>query len=248
MSGLPRPYGKSLAVIFVKCETRRSGSPWFAWTSPTARVPVPGQPRVASEKDPTPNNSWSVIAYIAPALLSLVALVQLWSAHNRDLTPWKGGGFGMFSSIDRPKCRVLTAQLVTPRGSIPIRLDLISGSSHVFDVAIASPSEARMRELVRDLERRVWVEESLPIAQTQLTRAKDCASIAFGGHSTLSSGLPVLTRHAVEKKSRPAGQGGTTTGDLIANPRVKVEVLRLRFDSHSRALSLNRLSSRESGR
>jgi hypothetical protein len=37
----------------------------------------------------------------APAfLLALVAVVQIVLARTADLTPWKGGGFGMFSTLD----------------------------------------------------------------------------------------------------------------------------------------------------
>lgn len=37
---------------------------------------------------------------IPPLLLVLVALAQIALAHTADLTPWKGGGFGMFATLD----------------------------------------------------------------------------------------------------------------------------------------------------
>jgi hypothetical protein len=37
---------------------------------------------------------------IPPALLVIVALHQIYLAKNYQLSPWKGGGFGMFSSTD----------------------------------------------------------------------------------------------------------------------------------------------------
>ncbi|MBJ80950.1 MAG: hypothetical protein CMH60_06500 [Myxococcales bacterium] len=36
-----------------------------------------------------------------PAVLVLVALLQISLAEGQDLTPWKGGGFGMFSRISK---------------------------------------------------------------------------------------------------------------------------------------------------
>ena len=37
----------------------------------------------------------------APALLlALVAVCQIVLAKTADLTPWKGGGFGMFATLD----------------------------------------------------------------------------------------------------------------------------------------------------
>jgi hypothetical protein len=34
------------------------------------------------------------------ALLCLIAAAQMILAHTADLSPWKGGGFGMFASVD----------------------------------------------------------------------------------------------------------------------------------------------------
>ena len=39
-------------------------------------------------------------ATIPPALLALVACVQIGLARFTPLTPWKGGGFGMFATAD----------------------------------------------------------------------------------------------------------------------------------------------------
>ncbi len=43
--------------------------------------------------------------YFVPFLLCLVALTQIYLVYNRNLTPWKGGGFGMFATIDRMERR-----------------------------------------------------------------------------------------------------------------------------------------------
>ena len=46
----------------------------------------------------------------APALLlAVVAVCQLGLAKTADLTPWKGGGFGMFSTLDHGAYRRLEA-------------------------------------------------------------------------------------------------------------------------------------------
>ncbi|MEM8598280.1 MAG: hypothetical protein AAGF99_00025 [Bacteroidota bacterium] len=54
--------------------------------------------------------------YAVPALLVLIAGWQIYRAHMQYLTPWKGGGFGMFSTVDGPTNRVLRTYLVTPEG------------------------------------------------------------------------------------------------------------------------------------
>lgn len=60
--------------------------------------------------------SQSLLYFIAPGVLVLVACVQMTLVATHHLTPWKGGGFGMFSTFDRPSTRVLRVWLVTPRG------------------------------------------------------------------------------------------------------------------------------------
>ena len=46
-------------------------------------------------------------------LLIVVAIVQLILAHTKDLSPWKGGGFGMFSTVDYPSARKLRVYVIS---------------------------------------------------------------------------------------------------------------------------------------
>lgn len=45
------------------------------------------------------------IAWLPPWLLVGVALVQIWLVYGEAMSPWKGGGFGMFASSDVPSAR-----------------------------------------------------------------------------------------------------------------------------------------------
>jgi hypothetical protein len=54
--------------------------------------------------------------WLAPGILVVVAGVQLSLANFRDLSPWKGGGFGMFASVDAPSMRVVWCEGVTEDG------------------------------------------------------------------------------------------------------------------------------------
>lgn len=66
---------------------------------------------------------WDAIGpWIAPGLLCGIALVQLAFAQFSTLSPWKGGGFGMFSTVDSPGARFLRVYLVTPDGEIPVMI------------------------------------------------------------------------------------------------------------------------------
>ena len=48
-----------------------------------------------------------------------VALSQIVLALTANLTPSKGGGFGLFSTVDKLENRNLRAYLLTPKGEIP---------------------------------------------------------------------------------------------------------------------------------
>ena len=62
--------------------------------------------------------------WLAPSVLFGVALIQLTLAFSRDLSPWKGGGFGMFASVDAPSMRELDCTAVTENGKT-IRIDAL---------------------------------------------------------------------------------------------------------------------------
>lgn len=54
--------------------------------------------------------------WLVPGLLVAVAVAQCVLVITRDLSPWKGGGFGMFSSTDAPSMRVVSGEAVTTGG------------------------------------------------------------------------------------------------------------------------------------
>lgn len=58
-------------------------------------------------------------------ILVMVALLQLYLAHTANLSPWKGGGFGMFGAIDAPDMRVIQAEALDQGGNL-LQLDVYS--------------------------------------------------------------------------------------------------------------------------
>lgn len=69
-----------------------------------------------------------VFVFAAPFALVLIAGIQIFNAKVNDLSPWKGGGFGMFSTTDNAVRRLLRVYLVTSEGDALI-LDPQLGSS-----------------------------------------------------------------------------------------------------------------------
>lgn len=80
----------------------------------------------------------------APALLALTALAQLGLARAGPLTPWKGGGFGLFSCVDKLEDRVLLVWRETPGGDEP--LPVRARDQQVLD-ALAFPSQRLLQRL-----------------------------------------------------------------------------------------------------
>ncbi|MEM7050137.1 MAG: hypothetical protein AAF604_10770 [Acidobacteriota bacterium] len=58
----------------------------------------------------------SLVGYIAPILLIAIAFLQIYRAHAYRQSPWKGGGFGMFCTVDSPGARYVRTFIVTEDG------------------------------------------------------------------------------------------------------------------------------------
>ena len=59
-----------------------------------------------------PTIDW--LRYLPSVLLIAVSCSQIWLAYSADLSPWSGGGFGMFSTLDAGGKRHLHAFAMRP--------------------------------------------------------------------------------------------------------------------------------------
>lgn len=86
---------------------------------------------------------------VPPALLVLVSVAQLCSVSIFHLTPWKGGGFGMFSTLDQAAFRGVDIVIDAPGRSetldIPASLDLAAAR------ATSCPADWLLRRLAQDV-------------------------------------------------------------------------------------------------
>jgi hypothetical protein len=101
-----------------------------------------------------------VLVWIAPALLVALAATQLFLATTRDLTPWKGGGFGMFASTDRLGYRAMQAVIVTDAGEFALDVhelrDHDGPARAAFSNARALMDDTRGRRLAEIVARGEW--------------------------------------------------------------------------------------------
>ena len=68
-------------------------------------------------KDDSPNRGDMWRAWIAPIVLIVIALSQVSLAKTAALCPWKGGGFGMFSTNDVTTARNVRVFIERPASS-----------------------------------------------------------------------------------------------------------------------------------
>ncbi len=96
---------------------------------------------------------------LAPICLCLVAGLHLWRVNAAGQTPWKGGGFGMFSTIDGENARFVRANLETKDGSLPIEIP--SELNKKIAELRAAPNQQGLQELAQRLANRDWIDPQL---------------------------------------------------------------------------------------
>lgn len=95
--------------------------------------------------------AWAARASALPAwLLVLVATAQIVAAKTGPLSPWLGGGFGMFATTDSPSRRHLHA--VALREGLREELALPRELAVPVRNAQGFPSERRLLALAREIE------------------------------------------------------------------------------------------------
>ena len=86
------------------------------------------------------------------AVLVVVALAQMTVGRAWGLSPWKGGGFGMFSTLDARPFRYLRVYVTAPERSeelaIPASLEDVAASAEVL------PTDGQLERLARRMVER----------------------------------------------------------------------------------------------
>lgn len=92
-----------------------------------------------------------VLAVVAPLVLVVVASTQVVVATTGDLTPWRGGGFGMFSTLDTHDQRILRVRVTTTDAETdPVPIDsatLLADGAALREVAVSARNHPTARNL-----------------------------------------------------------------------------------------------------
>jgi hypothetical protein len=100
------------------------------------------------------------LVWVPVGLLIGVALTHVIRVELFELTPWKGGGFGMFSTLDGVDNRHLIVNLVTGHGEtarkVLIDLPRTGSLRNLAQKAKAMPTEARVRAFALEVAKQPW--------------------------------------------------------------------------------------------
>ena len=105
------------------------------------------------------------LAFLPVTLLVIVALNQIHLAHTVHLSPWKGGGFGMFSSTDGGPNRHL----------------------RIFLRGLPSRHEVQVPQPLEDLADRAEALEPLLAEEREITRSSGICASRFSSSSEMPS-------------------------------------------------------------
>ena len=152
--------------------------------------------------------------------LAFFACLQIFFAQTRGLTPWKGGGFGMFSTVDSPDSRFLRVYLVMSDGKVAVTVP--ADLSRAYERLQAMPSQEKLDDLARKLAARTWV----PHNYNDLAATPDCAlpQVCYQSRPGCSSPLPPAYRVVGPKEPAPSHR------ERVAFSAVHVELWKSRFD------------------
>jgi len=104
-------------------------------------------------------------AYVVPGLLCLIAASQFATAQITHLTPWKGGGFGMFATTDMPGMRTLSIEGYTDDGEWVVLYAervLYDLDKQLYPRLQSYPSQKRLREIGEKLIDATFILSSVP--------------------------------------------------------------------------------------
>ncbi len=103
--------------------------------------------------------------WLAPGLLCSVALFQIGLVRVSQLTPWKGGGFGMFSTVDSANARFVKIFIETATGQLAVCL--VAPEPELLRKIEAAPAFSDVQKLAAGLSAATWVDVDRAPGQPQ---------------------------------------------------------------------------------
>jgi hypothetical protein len=183
---------------------------------------------------------------IAPAILVAIACLQLYLAHVHHLTPWKGGGFGMFSTVDSRGARFLRLYLTTAEGDVPVE---VPPSMQPLARELRSiPTRDHLLRFAQQLAGATWVpydyatfEATLHSSDQPALMVSDENDLTPGNSTTVPNDQPTdemnsapASRNQPRFRVKEVYEPDPESGDIVQFSTVRVELWRYTFDSRNR--------------
>ncbi len=185
--------------------------------------------------------------YVAPFILVCIAVLQIFLARQANLSPWKGGGFGMFSTVAKPDARIVRGYLLTDQDeSFPLWLPR-EVDGRVRRVRCL-PSPFQVEKLAHELEALPWaVGRVTPFAIRYATYRRQYET-AHPDQAPVAAAEPpaqpvLLTAPAAQLQVAKVAPSVTDPTRHVMDARVAIEVWQLRFDGRAHLLRLEPLTA-----
>lgn len=167
------------------------------------------------------------VGLLAPAMLITVAAGQLYAATQHTLSPWKGGGFGMFSTVDSPGNRFVRCVLVgKPRGEAdaePVEVFVPLPTSREYldtlDQLKSWPDAATLQELADEFLSKNWYW----VPRGFVAGANEAAPALNAGATAALLPAPTVVQLRRQEAERVGAERFTATG-------LRLEVWAFRWD------------------
>lgn len=180
---------------------------------------------------------------LVPGLMLLVAAVQMTLVRTHDLTPWKGGGFGMFSTFDSPSARTLRVVVETEAGEALVMSPYLTDK---LTRIVNLPDDATLRRVAARAaggQWRVYEHDDIlrmkRILPDRHRRQVSRAEAAIAEADSTGAPAPRLDPIAFPERKRPLEFEGRALGARAA----RAEVWRVSYDPETRSMSASLLNS-----
>lgn len=207
---------------------------------------------VESDQAPRTRRRDALLITLPLAVLVLVAAFQFYQAFFHQLTPWKGGGFGMFSTIDSPGARFLRVRISdgTRWFSVRVPRDLRRLAKQVR----SRPSDSQFAELCGRLAAGHWIYDPRmsDAAEYETLRRSETVREHFGpaaappagktpGGAIALSALGPADAGRVRWRKPGRKVAEDSVRDHVAVTSVRMELLNYRFESEAAKLTVTPL-------
>jgi hypothetical protein len=180
-------------------------------------------------------------ALLVPICLCLVAGGHAWRVHAHGQTAWKGGGFGMFSTVDSEHARFVKAYLLTSQGEIPVAMP--DNLRKRMAQLRAAPNLADAERLAHKLLEMKWVDQQHLWSQRADHLAQANSSHAMAIDLKTSEVPTSIWSYRPSGSVSPIAVRRDAGEQAIAVEKVRLEVWRYHFEADAAKLSATCLLS-----